>query len=97
MGSGSSPSSSGNLGGSGRRVVISQVAVHYMGQMESGLSKTRFKRTNSSLLDQLDDSAGTYSQPNAALCHAVNWAGHAVEGMIKQVSLYSEHFSVAGT
>jgi hypothetical protein len=32
MGSGSSPSSSGNLGGSGRRVVVSQVAAHYVGQ-----------------------------------------------------------------
>ncbi len=29
MGSGSSPSSSGNLGGSGRRANLSQVAVHY--------------------------------------------------------------------
>jgi hypothetical protein len=32
MGSGRSPSSSGNLGGSGRRVVVSQVAVRYPGQ-----------------------------------------------------------------
>ena len=32
MGSGRSPSSSGNLGGSGRRVVVSQVAVCYPGQ-----------------------------------------------------------------
>jgi hypothetical protein len=32
MGSGSSPSSSGNLGRSSRRVVLSQVAVRYPGQ-----------------------------------------------------------------
>jgi hypothetical protein len=34
MVSGSSPSSSGNLGGSGRRVVFSQVAVYRLVQRE---------------------------------------------------------------
>ena len=34
MGSGSSPSNSGNLGGSGRRVVVSQVAVRNLSQRE---------------------------------------------------------------
>jgi hypothetical protein len=32
MGSGSSPSSSGNLGGSGRSAALSQVAIQYLGQ-----------------------------------------------------------------
>ena len=50
MGSDSSPSSSWNLGRSGRRVVISQVAVRYLGQRGKLLRPGLEVRTLSGIL-----------------------------------------------
>lgn len=81
IGSGNSPSISGNLGGSGSRETVSQVAVRQSDQ--PGASYDQFKQTNGSLLNQLDDLAGTNGQPNATLCYAVNRTMHYIENMIQ--------------
>lgn len=56
---------------------------------------SRLKRTNSSLLDHLDDVAGTDGQRSIALCHAMNRTRHGIEGMIRRVALYSHHFMIS--
>jgi hypothetical protein len=56
---------------------------------------SRLKQTDSSLLDHLDDVAGTDGQRGVALCHAMNRTRHSIEGMIRRVSLYSHHFMIS--
>jgi hypothetical protein len=100
IGSCSSPSSSGNPGGSGRRATLSQEAVCHSNQPEALRELKRCsKRTNGSFSDQFDKISRSYSQQKTILRHAVSWArqhdtvgGRCAIGK-GRVALHSEHSS----